>query len=65
MSSTVCYHLPIPAVIGIILGAVFFLLNVILFTFICVKWRRSVRKRRYVAPFPFCFCYHISEVLPY
>jgi len=50
----VCYHIPIPAVIGIVFGCAFLVLVLGLTIFICVKMRRS----RYVffLPFnpPFC-----------
>jgi hypothetical protein len=42
----VCYHIPIPAVIGIVFGAAFLLLLGIFIAFICVKRRRRVKKRR-------------------
>ncbi len=37
----VCYHVPIPAIIGIVLGVAFFLLALGLTVFICVKVRRA------------------------
>jgi hypothetical protein len=42
----VCYHIPIPAVIGIVFGAAFLVLSGIFIAFICVKRRRCARKRR-------------------
>jgi hypothetical protein len=42
----VCYHIPIPAVIGIVFGCAFFVLTGILITFLCVKrWRHKRRLR--------------------
>jgi hypothetical protein len=42
----VCYHIPIPAVIGIVFGCAFLLLTGIFITFLCVKHRRHKRRLR-------------------
>jgi hypothetical protein len=42
----VCYHIPIPAVIGIVFGCAFLLLTGIFITFLCVKHRRHKRRMR-------------------
>jgi len=42
----VCYHIPIPAVIGIVFGVAFLLITGGFITFICVKKRRHARKRQ-------------------
>jgi hypothetical protein len=40
----VCYHLSIPAVIGIVFGATFVLLTGIIITFVCCKMRKRGKK---------------------
>jgi hypothetical protein len=42
----ICYHIPIPAVIGIVFACAFLLLTGILITFLCVKRRRHKRRLR-------------------
>jgi hypothetical protein len=42
----VCYHIPIPAVIGIVFGTAFILLTLAFVTFICVKKRRHRKKQK-------------------
>ncbi|PMD16745.1 hypothetical protein NA56DRAFT_708301 [Hyaloscypha hepaticicola] len=42
----VCYHMPIPAVIGIVFGCAFLLITGIFITFLCCKCRRHKKKLR-------------------
>jgi uncharacterized membrane protein len=42
----VCYHIPIPAVIGIVIGTAFIFLTLTFVTFICMKRRRYRRKQK-------------------
>jgi hypothetical protein len=43
---SVCYQIPIPAVIGIVFGCAFLLLTGIFITFLCMKHRRHKRRIR-------------------
>jgi hypothetical protein len=41
-----CYKLPVPAIVGIVLGCVIFLFAIAVVTFLCCKLRRRKQKRR-------------------